>query len=43
MGAAFLLIMIFSFAPVIGFICWSQQRDWQSTYLRRDAHALTRH
>lgn len=35
MGSAFLIIMLASFAPVVAFICWTQHRDWQSSYKRR--------
>ena len=34
MGSAFLMILLLAFAPVIGFMCWCELRDWQPSYRR---------
>jgi hypothetical protein len=34
MGSAFLLILLFAFAPFVAFMCWCELRDWRPAYLR---------
>jgi hypothetical protein len=41
MGSAFLFIILGSFAPVVALICWSQQRDFEYSYMQRKTQPVT--